>query len=51
MDTLIFLGIFVTFLAMRGRRRWLSLGLFFLSLITMLLLFYHHATSHLPLNF
>ncbi len=51
MDTIIFLLIFVTFLAMRGQRRWLALGPFFTALSATLLLFYHHVTSHLPLNF
>ena len=51
MDTIIFLLIFGTLLAVRSRRRWLLLILFFASLTAMLLLFNSHATSHLPLNF
>jgi len=51
MDTIIFIAIFATFLAMSRRQRWLALGLFFVCLIAVLMLFYHHATSQLPLNF
>jgi hypothetical protein len=50
-DTIIFLLIFAALLAMRGQRRGLALGLFFAALAATLLLFSHHATSKLPLNF
>jgi hypothetical protein len=51
MDTFIFLLLFATLLAMRGRRRWLVLGLYFATLSAMVLLFSAHVTSRLPLNF
>jgi len=51
MDTIIFLLILGTLFAMRGQRRWLVLGLFFASLIAMVLLFHFHVTSRLPLSF
>lgn len=51
MDTIIFALIFLTLLAMRTRRRWLALALYFVSLAAVLLLFNHHATSELGLNF
>jgi hypothetical protein len=51
MDTIIFLLIFATLLAMRGRRRELAVGLFFAALAAMLLLFRLHVTSQLPLSF
>jgi hypothetical protein len=51
LDTIIFALIFLTLLALRGRRRWLALTLFFVSLGATLLLFKHHVTSTLPLNF
>jgi Family of unknown function (DUF5993) len=51
MDTIIFALIFGTLLAMRGQRRWLAIVLFFSSLATTVLLFRHHVTSQLPLNF
>jgi hypothetical protein len=50
-DTIIFLLIFCTLLALRARRRRLSLALFVVSLAATLWLFSHHATSKLPLNF
>jgi hypothetical protein len=40
-----------TLLATRSRRRWLGQALFLASLAATLLLFGHHATSRLPLNF
>jgi hypothetical protein len=51
LDTLIFVLIFATLLAMRSRRRWLTLALFLVSLTATVLLFKHHVTSSLPLNF
>jgi hypothetical protein len=51
MDTIIFLLILGTLLAMGSRRRWLVLALFLGSLAAVLLLFAHHATNRLPLNF
>jgi hypothetical protein len=51
LDTLIFVLIFATLLAMRSRRRWLTLTLFLISLTATVLLFKHHVTSSLPLNF
>ena len=51
LDTIIFVLIFFTLLAMRTGRRWLVLTLFFTSLAATMLLFNHHATSALNLNF
>jgi hypothetical protein len=51
LDTLIFLLILATFLAMVTGRRGISLLFFVASLAAVLLLFNHHATSRLPLNF
>lgn len=51
MDTIIFVLIFLTFLAMRTRRRWLVLTLYFVSLAATMLLFNYHVTSQLDLNF
>jgi hypothetical protein len=51
LDTIIFILIFFTLLAMRTGRRWLVLTLFFTSLAATMLLFNHHATSALNLNF
>ncbi len=51
MDTIIFALIFFTLLAMGYRRRWLVLTLYFVSLVATVLLFNHHATSELDLNF
>jgi hypothetical protein len=51
LDTIIFLLIGGTLLAMRGQRRWLAMGLFFAALTATLLLFRYHVTSQLPLNF
>ena len=51
MDMLIFLLILGTLLATRSRRRWLVPALFLASLAATLLLFRHHVTSRLPLNF
>lgn len=51
MDTIIFLFLFGTLLAMRSRRRWPVLLLFLASLVATLLLFWHHTTDVLPLNF
>jgi len=50
-DTIIFLSILVTLLAMRAGKRSLSLGLFLVSLIATLLLFNLHVTSSLKQNF
>jgi hypothetical protein len=50
-DTLIFLLIFLTLLAMVVGKRALALGLFFVSLLATLLLFGMHVTSSLKLNF
>jgi hypothetical protein len=50
MDTIIFLLILCTLLAMRGPR-WLVLVLFTAALTATVLLFNSHATSHLSLNF
>lgn len=44
-------SIFFTLLAMGTGRRWLVLTLYFVSLAATLLLFNHHATSQLDLNF
>jgi hypothetical protein len=51
LDTIIFLLIGGTLLAMRGQRRWLTFALFFAALAATVLLFNHHVTSQLPLNF
>lgn len=51
MDTIIFILILFTLLAMRTGRRWLVLTLFFTSLAATMLLFNHHVTSSLDLNF
>jgi hypothetical protein len=51
MDTILFLLILGTLLATRSRRRWLVPALFLASLAATLLLFCHHVTSQLPLNF
>lgn len=51
MDTIIFLLILGTLLAMRSARRGLTLGLFFAALAATALLFKLHVTSSLPLNF
>ncbi len=51
MDTIIFILIFFTLLAMRTGKRWLVLTLFFASLTATMLLFNHHASSTLDLNF
>jgi hypothetical protein len=50
-DTITFLLIPGTLLATRSPRRWLVLALFLASLAVTLLLFGHHVTSRLPLNF
>lgn len=51
MDTIIFVLIFFTLLAMLTRRRWLVLTLYFVSLVATMLLFNYHVTSELDLNF
>jgi hypothetical protein len=51
LDTIIFILILFTLLAMRTGRRWLVLMLFFVSLAATMLLFNHHVTSTLDLNF
>ncbi|CAA9462979.1 MAG: hypothetical protein AVDCRST_MAG28-3624 [uncultured Rubrobacteraceae bacterium] len=51
MDTIIFVLIFFTLLAMLTGRRWLVLTLFFVSLTATMLLFNYHVTSRLDLNF
>lgn len=51
MDTIIFLLILGTLLAMSKRRGWLVLCLFFAALAATVLLFNYHMTSRLPLNF
>lgn len=51
MDTIIFILIFFTLLVMYARRRWLVLTLYFVSLAATILLFNHHVTSELNLNF
>jgi hypothetical protein len=51
LDTIIFVLIFFTLLSMRTRRRWLVLTLYFVSLAVTMLLFNHHVTSELDLNF
>ena len=51
MDTIIFILILLTLLAMGTGRRWLVLTLFFTSLAATMLLFNHHVTSSLDLNF
>jgi hypothetical protein len=50
-DTIVFLLILGTLLATRSRRGWLVPALFLASLAATLLLFRHHVTSPLPLNF
>jgi hypothetical protein len=50
-DTLIFLLIFGTLLAMRGRKRSVAVGLFLVSVLATMLLFGSHITSSLNLNF
>jgi hypothetical protein len=49
-DTIIFLLIFAALLAQRGPR-WLVLALYFTALAATVLLFNHHVTEPLPLNF
>jgi hypothetical protein len=51
LDTIIFVLIFFTLLAMGTGRRWLVLTLYFVSLAATLLLFNYHVTSQLNLNF
>ncbi|MFI4873919.1 MAG: DUF5993 family protein [Blastopirellula sp. JB062] len=51
MDTIIFLLILITFVAMRGPRRWPVYCSFFASLIATFLLFQAHASDALQLNF
>tara|TARA_R110002095_G_scaffold70869_2_gene60409 strand:+ start:2054 stop:2209 length:156 start_codon:yes stop_codon:yes gene_type:complete len=51
LDTLIFLLILFTFLAMWGRQRWLVYSLFLTSLAATCLLFVCHASNALNLNF
>jgi Family of unknown function (DUF5993) len=51
MDTIIFLLILATHIALWTGRRRLGLALFIVSLAATLLLFNHHATSTLPLSF
>jgi hypothetical protein len=51
LDTILFLLLFATLLAMRQRRRWLVLVLFLSSLVLTLVVFRYHVTSELPLNF
>jgi hypothetical protein len=51
LDTIIFLLIFATLLAWWCRLPRLGLLLFFASLAAVLLLFNHHVTKELPLNF
>ena len=51
LDTIIFVLIFFTLLAMRTGKRWLVLTLFFTSLAATMLLFNYHVTSQLDLNF
>lgn len=51
-DTILFGLILATGVAaVRGARRWLVLALFFVSLAAALLVFRHHVTSALDLNF
>jgi hypothetical protein len=50
-DTIIFILIFFTLLAMYTRQRRLVLTLYFVSLAATMLLFNHHVTSALNLNF
>jgi hypothetical protein len=50
-DTIIFILIFFTLLAMYARLRGLVLTLYFVSLVATMLLFNHHVTSELNLNF
>jgi hypothetical protein len=50
-DTIIFLLIFGTLLAMCAGKRSLTLALFAISLVATLLLFGSHVTSSLHLNF
>lgn len=51
MDTIILLLILATLVAMLRGYRKTALALFALSLLSMLLLFSHHATDKLPLSF
>ncbi|MBY0528363.1 MAG: hypothetical protein K2R98_33540 [Gemmataceae bacterium] len=51
MDTIIFLLILTTLFAMRTARLWVVVAFFVVALAATLLLFNHHATSKLPLNF
>lgn len=51
MDTIIFLLIFATLLAMWTTRRWLVRLFFFAALTATMLLFWFHVTDGLPLNF
>jgi hypothetical protein len=51
LDTIVFVLIFFTLLAMRAQKRWLVLTLYFVSLAATMLLFNHHVTSELNLNF
>lgn len=51
MDTIIFFLILCTLFAMVTGKRWLVLGLFFVTILSMLLLFNHHVTDTLNLSF
>ncbi len=51
LDTIIFVLIFFTLLAIYTGKRWLVLTLYFVSLVAAMLLFNYHVTSDLDLNF
>ncbi len=51
MDTIIFALILASFLAFHRGKQTTGLGLFFASLVIMVLLFNHHVTSSLKLGF
>lgn len=51
MDTVIFLLIFASFWAMRGRMRGVAIPLYFASVLATILLFKLHVTSSLKLGF
>lgn len=46
----IFLMLLMAALSGLQRRRWVTLALYFACLLSILLLFFHHATSHLDIN-
>ena len=46
----VFLLLFLTFLSCMGKRRWVTVGFFAVSMISILLLFSHHVTDALEIS-